>query len=119
MTPGEKQGQNSRNHLLRTEFGVHKTERILTVYGKWRSTIKTGPTQRHKRRYVSRGFPEKRGCDCDDTPAPLVRTYLIRTVLAFAARQSMTLHLKTKTAYINADVDEDLFSEQATDFVQR
>ncbi len=92
---------------------VCKTKNTVPVSGKWCFTLKYGPNRqvtRHKARYVARGFTQIRGRDFDETYAPTVRMSTIRTVLALAAQQSMTLHqLDIKTAYLNADVEEDIY----------
>ncbi len=58
--------------------------------------------------------------DFDETYTPRVRMSTISTVVAWAAQQSVTLHqLDIKMAYLNADVEEDIYSEQSTGFVKR
>ena len=79
-----------------------------------------GNVERYKSRLVARGFTQKPGIDYDETFSPVVRFESIRTVIAVAAQNGLTLHqMDVKTAFLNGELEEDIYMQQPEGFVER
>jgi len=71
-----------------------------------------GTLDRRKARIVARGFAQIPGIDFSDTFAPVTRLELVRTIVALAAEEGMTLHhFDIATAYLNGKLKEKVFIE--------
>ena len=69
-----------------------------------------GHAMRFKARLVARGFMQQPGIDYTETFAPVARMGSFRLLLAISAQ--LNLHIwqgDIDTAYLNADIDEELF----------
>ena len=70
-------------------------------------------TQKAKARLVARGFQQVQGVDYFETYAPVVKFTSIRLLLATVAELDLELHqMDVVTAFLNGDVDEDIYMEQ-------
>ena len=81
-----------------------------------------GRVIRYKARLVAQGFSQKPGVDYvpDELSAPVARMDSIRTTLALAAHYNWTvLQMDVDTAYLNADVTEDIYMRQPQGFIQQ
>ena len=73
---------------------------------------------KHKARIVAKGYQQVEGVDYEETYAPVVKFTTIRTVLAIVACLDLELHqMDVKTAFLNGDLDEDVYMEQQQGFV--
>jgi Reverse transcriptase (RNA-dependent DNA polymerase) len=69
-----------------------------------------GTVERFKARLVAQGFSQQRGIDFHQTFSPVVSTDVLRTILALAAANKWTVSMLDFTqAYLNADIDTDLW----------
>lgn len=69
-----------------------------------------GNVIQYKARLVAQGFNQVYGVDFDEIFAPVAKQVTFRTLLTIAARRGMLVkHLDVKTAYLNADLDEEIF----------
>ena len=69
-----------------------------------------GTIERFKARLVAQGFSQQQGVDYGQTFSPVVATDVLRTVLALAAANSWDVQaLDFTQAYLNADIDADLW----------
>lgn len=65
---------------------------------------------RHKARLVARGFSQQRGVDWHESYAPVTSTLVLRLFCAIACHEQWLLHhLDVKAAYLNADVEEEIY----------
>ncbi|GKA71918.1 zinc finger, CCHC-type containing protein [Tanacetum coccineum] len=76
----------------------------------------------HAGDYVDRkstsGFRQKEGIDYFDTYAPVARITTIRLLLALAAIHNLVIHqMDVKTAFLNGDLDEEVYMKQPEGFV--
>lgn len=87
---------------------------------KWVYTCKylaDGSVARFKARLVAQGFSQKYGTDYDAVFAPVVRQASFRTLLAVAAKKEMiVLHFDAKTAFLNGELQEEIFMRQPPGF---
>lgn len=73
--------------------------------------------ERHKARLVARGFSQEYGFDYWETFSPVVRFTSIRTILALAAQRRMKIkQFDVKTAFLNGDLEEEIYMEQPSGF---
>lgn len=90
-----------------------KNRRILKT--KWVFKIKRNPqeeSQRFKARLVARGYEQIQGEDYNETFCPVVRFNTLRCLFAVAARKDYDIdHLDVITAFLNGDLDEEIYIE--------
>ena len=92
------------------------------VSGKWVYTHKLnreGGVERHKARYVARGFNQQYGSDYSETFAPTAKMSTVRALMQATVDNGWLLHqLDVKTAYLNAPIDYDIYVEQPRGYVE-
>ena len=72
-----------------------------------------GRVERFKGRLVAKGYSQKFGIDFEETFAPVVRFSSIRTLLAFAINNNMTVHqMDVVTAFLNGELQEEIYMQQ-------
>ncbi|GJU37178.1 zinc finger, CCHC-type containing protein [Tanacetum coccineum] len=77
-----------------------------------------GSIDKYKARLVIQGFRQKEGIDFFDTYAPVARISTIRLLLALAAIHDLVIHqMDVKTAFLNGDLDEEIYMKQPEGFV--
>ena len=76
-----------------------------------------GRVDRYKARLVAQGFAQIFGLDYHETHAPTLRYVSLRLILALAAGRDLELQqLDVTTAYLNADIGEEVFMAQPEGF---
>jgi transposase InsO family protein len=94
----------------------------LVILSKWVYRIKhnaDGSIERFKARIVAKGFSQRPGIDYFETFASTMRHATIRVILALAAIED--LHLRSvdiSHAFINSDIDTEVYMAQPPGFVQ-
>ena len=79
-----------------------------------------GTIDKFKTRLVAKGFTQKKGIDYFDTYAPVARISTIRTLIALASIYKLKIHqLDVKTAFINGELDEEIYIEQPKGFIMQ
>jgi hypothetical protein len=88
---------------------------------KWVYKLKTssdGTVQRYKARLVAQGFSQKYGDDYDQVFAPVVKQSTTRILLSLAAKLNLCVrHFDVKTAFLNGDLEEEIFMKQPPGFI--
>ena len=88
---------------------------------KWVFKIKCDPggkPDRYKARLVAKGFSQKYGQDYDATFAPVAKQSTLRTLLAISAiRKLKVRHYDVKTAFLNGDIEEELYMSQPDGYI--
>ena len=75
-------------------------------------TVQDGKLLKYKARLVAKGLTQKYGIDYRETFAPVAAHTTIRVLLAVAAHLDLNLyHLDVDTAFLNGDLDEEIFLE--------
>jgi hypothetical protein len=85
------------SHLIRTKSDLS-------------SFSKHGSISKFKARLVAKGNTQVQGLDFNESYSPVARFATLRYLLAIAGIEGMKIYqLDVNTAYINADLDEDIF----------
>ena len=67
---------------------------------------------------MAKGFTQLKDIDYFDTFAPVARMTSIRLLIALAAIHSLVIHqIDVKTAFLNGDLDEEVYMKQPKGFV--
>jgi hypothetical protein len=100
---------------------VSRPEGKSVVTSKWIYKIKhaaDGSVEKYKARFVARGFSQVEGIDYEETFAPVAQYTSIRTIIALAASMGWKLHqMDVKTAFLNGEIDEEVYIKQPEGFV--
>jgi histone deacetylase 1/2 len=87
---------------------------------KWVFKIKQnadGTISRYKGRLCAKGYAQIESIDFTDTFAPVIHLETLRALLAFAAKNNLIVcQLDVSTAYLHADVEEEIYMEQPPGF---
>eukprot|EP00253_Pinus_taeda_P017718 PITA_17718 len=76
-----------------------------------------GSLDKHKARLVEKGFAQKEGVDYEETFAPIAKWATIQTLFALVAQNGWKVHqMDVKTAFLNADLKENVFISQLEGF---
>jgi hypothetical protein len=90
------------------------------VSSRWLYKVKQaadGSVEKHKARFVARGFSQVEGIDYDETFAPVARYSSIRSMLALSAQMGWKIHqMDVKTAFLNGKIEEEVYIEQPEGF---
>nr|GFA76800.1 ATP phosphoribosyltransferase 1, chloroplastic [Tanacetum cinerariifolium] len=69
-------------------------------------------------RLVIKGFRQREGLDYIDTYSPVTRITSIRTILAIAALRNLEVHqMDVKTAFLNGDLEKQIYMNQPEGFI--
>ena len=71
-----------------------------------------GSVEKHKARFVAKGYSQKEGINYEKTFAPVARYASIRTILSLEAKMGWRVHqMDVKTAFLNEVILEEVFIE--------
>ena len=77
-----------------------------------------GSIDKYKARLVTKGYRQKEGLDYFDTYSPVSRITSIGMLIAIASLNNMEIHhMDVKTAFLNGELDEEIYIEQPEGFV--
>jgi hypothetical protein len=100
---------------------VPRPEGKLVVTSKWLLKIMhaaDGSIEKHKARFVARGFSQKKGIDYDETFTPVARYTSIKTIISLASVLGWKLHqMGVKNAFLSGQVEEEVYIEQPQGFM--
>eukprot|EP00253_Pinus_taeda_P004001 PITA_04001 len=79
--------------------------------------VADGSVEKHKARFVSRGFSRVEGIDYDEIFAPVARHSSIRTMLVLSTQLGWKIHqMDVKTTFLNAKIEEEVYIEKLEGF---
>ena len=105
-------------HSLEEHHVFELVERPIdkVLKGRWVFKIKRNPDHsidRYKARYVAKGFLQEYGVNYYDTWAPTAHFATVRLLFARAAIEDLEVrHIDIKCAFLNGDLEEDVYLEQ-------
>ncbi|GJZ80449.1 pol polyprotein [Tanacetum coccineum] len=107
------------------DFVSFMVENEPTSYGsvgyKWifKKKMKAdGTVDKYKARLVIQGFRQREGLDYFDTYSPVTRITSIRMIIAIAALRNLEIHqMDVKTAFLNGDLEEEIYMNQPEGFI--
>ncbi|GJR60008.1 retrovirus-related pol polyprotein from transposon TNT 1-94 [Tanacetum coccineum] len=77
-----------------------------------------GTIDKYKARLVIKGFRQREGLDYFDTYSPVTRITSIRMIIAIAALRNLEIHqMDVKTAFLNGDLEEEIYMNQPEGFI--
>ncbi|WVZ50368.1 hypothetical protein U9M48_001626 [Paspalum notatum var. saurae] len=89
---------------------------------KWVFKVKKdehGAVVRHKARLVVKGYAQRQGIDYDEVFAPVARMEAVRLLLALAVQEGWQVHhMDVKTVFLNGDLQEEVYVQQAPGFTR-
>ena len=78
-----------------------------------------GNVDRYKGRLVVKGFSQKSDVDYEETYSPIMRLTTLRVLVTWAASNRMVAHqMDVTTAFLNADLNEEIFMQQPDGYIQ-
>ena len=109
------------NSLVQNNVWEHvDNQEIKTIGSRCHFALKCGPSGeivRYKARLVAKGFNHIPGRDYNETYSPTTRLSTISILLSYALRNgSGHKKMDIKTAFLNADIDEEIFMQQPEGF---
>ena len=114
----EKLNEFERNKVWQL---VPRPKNRSVVGTKWMFRNKSdadGIVIRNKARLVAKGYSQQEGIDYDETFAHVARLEAIRMFLAYAAHKKFKVfQMDVKSAFLNGELDEEVFVEQPPGFV--
>ena len=92
-----------------------------TIKSHWIFKVKPdidGSATRYKARLVAKDYTQRPGIDYADTYSPVVKYDSLRSVLSITAAQDLEmLQLDIKTAFLNGNLEEEIYLEQPEGFI--
>ncbi|XP_047326713.1 uncharacterized protein LOC124930411 [Impatiens glandulifera] len=77
-----------------------------------------GNILKHKARLVAKGYVQKQGVDVEETFAPVAKLDTVRLILVIAAHRGWEIHhLDVKSAFLNGDIEEEVYVAQHEGFI--
>ena len=77
-----------------------------------------GPIDKYKVWLVIKGYKQKEGLDYFHTYSPVTRITFISMLIAIAALNDLDIHqMDVKTAFLNKELDEEIYMEQPEGFI--
>ncbi|KAK1608614.1 hypothetical protein QYE76_032287 [Lolium multiflorum] len=122
---------NKWQEAMKSEMGSMYDNKVWTlvdlpdsrkaVENKWifkRKTDADGNVTVYKARLVAKGFRQIQGVDYDETFSPVAKLKSVRILLAIAAFFDYEIwQMDVKTAFLNGDIEEELYMVQPKGFV--
>ena len=92
---------------------VPRPEDKSVVSSYWIYEVKhatNGSVEKHKARFVARGFSQVEGIDYDETFSPVARYSSIRSIFALSTQMGWKIHhMDVKTAFLNGMIEEEVY----------
>ena len=100
---------------------VSRPEGKFVLTSKWIYKIKhivDGSFERHKTRFVARGFSQVEGIDYEETFSPVARyTYIQMIISPIESMGWRVYQMDVKTPFLNGEIEEEVYIKQPDGFV--
>jgi hypothetical protein len=100
---------------------VLRPEGKPVMTSKWIYKIKhiaNGSIEKHKARFIARGFSQVEGIDYEETFSLVARYTSIQTIIALTKSMGWKLHhMDVKTTFLNGEIEKEIYIEQPDGFV--
>nr|GEX98816.1 retrovirus-related Pol polyprotein from transposon TNT 1-94 [Tanacetum cinerariifolium] len=100
---------------------VPRPDQVMVITLKWIYKVKLdelGGILKNKARLVTRVYRQEEGIDFEESFAPVARLEDIQIFLAYAAHKNMVVYqMDVKTAFLNGNLQEDVYLSQPDGFV--
>ena len=114
---GRDAGHHSEQHLEASK----KPSDHKPIGLKWVFKVKKDPAGNiviYKTRLVAKGYAQIQGVDYDEVFAPVARLEIVRILLSLAAQGEWEVHhMNVKSAFLNGDLQEEVYVMQPPGFV--
>jgi transposase InsO family protein len=91
------------------------------IQAKWIFKVKhdaNGVIQKHKARWVAKGYSQQEGIDYNDTFAPVVRLENMRLLIAYATQHNLEIdQMDIDSAFLQATLQDEIYVAQPQGFV--
>ena len=117
MEAMEKEMESMKNNKVYTVVQLPEGKKV--VGSRWVYNIKDNPSgqETYKARFVAKGYSQQEGEDYKDTYSPTAKMTTVRLLLQVSVENNLTVHqLDVRTAYLNADIDCEVFIKQPEGF---
>jgi hypothetical protein len=79
-----------------------------------------GDVGKHKARLVVKGYAQRRGIEYDVVVPSVARLDTVRLLIAPVAHKGWEMHhIDVKSTFLNGELQEEVFVEQATSFIKK
>ncbi|GJY71449.1 retrovirus-related pol polyprotein from transposon TNT 1-94 [Tanacetum coccineum] len=99
---------------------VPRPDYVMVIGLKWIYKVKLdeyGDVLKNKARLVAKGYRQEEGIDFEESFAPVARIEAIRIFIANAANKNMIIYqMDVKTAFLNGNLQEEVFASQPEGF---
>ncbi|GKF45720.1 retrovirus-related pol polyprotein from transposon TNT 1-94, partial [Tanacetum coccineum] len=100
---------------------VPQPDCVMIIAPKWIYKVKLdeyGDVLKNKARLVAKGYRQKEGIDFEESFAPVARIKAIQIFIANAASKNITIYqMDVKTAFLNDELNEEVYVSQPEGFV--
>nr|GFB83698.1 retrovirus-related Pol polyprotein from transposon TNT 1-94 [Tanacetum cinerariifolium] len=123
LEPPRAEQPDSPAHAVQASVSsaVPQPDCVMIIALKWIYKYKLdeyGDVLKNKARLVAKGYRQEEGIDIEESFAPVARIEAIRIFIANAASKNMTVyHMDVKTAFLNVDLNEEVYVRQPEGFV--
>ena len=94
---------------------VSRSEDKSIVSSRWLYKVNQATddsVEKHKAKFVVRGFSQVEGIDYDEIFAPIARYSSIRSILALSAQMGLKIHhMDVNTSFLNGIIEEEVYIE--------
>ncbi|XP_078241937.1 uncharacterized protein LOC144586859 [Pogona vitticeps] len=113
----EEEMKSMEEHQVFTETKLPAEHKVISSKWVFKRKLQNDGNYRYKARLVAQGFTQKKFIHYDEVFSPTVRSETLRTTLAFAVSKNYVIyHYDITTAYLNADLKEELYMAKAPGF---
>ena len=114
----EELDQIVKNHTWELVPRPHDKNVIVTKWIFKNKLNENGDVIRNKARLMCKGYAQQEGIDFEETFSLVARLEAIRMFLAFSSFQQFKFyHMDLKYAFLNGDLEEEVYIEQAEGFI--